>query len=117
MFLVFSIVLFLNNPVFAQARGGQGGGGADVPTPEFLLGQIMSFRSHIDEKDSLGETPLIYATKLGEFEVVNLLLDKQADGKITDNEGKKAIDYMEPPNEYSETYYIRTYWRLHFACR
>lgn len=46
-------------------------------------------------KDDRGETPLIIASRIGYFDVINLLLTNGADPRITNSNGKKAFDFAQ----------------------
>jgi len=47
----------------------------------------------MDVQDSVGNTPLFYAVRLNNIQIVSLLLKKEADPRIKDKKGHKAIDY------------------------
>ena len=55
---------------------------------------LISRLGDINAKDVYGRTPLIYAAENGHMEMICVLLFKFADPDISDNKGKKAIDYV-----------------------
>ncbi|MDR3076942.1 MAG: hypothetical protein LBU26_06540, partial [Synergistaceae bacterium] len=68
--------------------------------------------------DIAGRTALRWAAELNENpEVISLLLENGADAAITDNDGKKAIDYMRVPDENASGEYKSAYQRLKNASK
>ena len=55
---------------------------------------LISRLGDINAKDVYGRTPLICAAENGHMEMICVLLFKFADPDISDNKGKKAIDYV-----------------------
>jgi ankyrin repeat protein len=55
---------------------------------------LLSRGANIDTCDSEGLTPLLSATKNGDWEMVQLLLGENADASITDQSGQSAIHFV-----------------------
>ncbi|MDF2931398.1 MAG: ankyrin repeat protein [Chryseobacterium sp.] len=58
-----------------------------------LAQKLLDNKSDINKADSHGATPLIFATKLGNVDMVKLLIKYKAEKNIIDNEGKTAFEY------------------------
>lgn len=58
-----------------------------------LTQKLLDNKSDINTTDSQGTTPLIFASKLGNTEMVKLLLKYHADKNIKDKQGNTAFEY------------------------
>lgn len=58
-----------------------------------LTQKLLDHKSYINTMDSQGTTPLIFASKLGNTEMVKLLLKYNADKNIKDKQGNTAFEY------------------------
>ncbi|MDF2552815.1 MAG: ankyrin repeat protein [Chryseobacterium sp.] len=58
-----------------------------------LAQKLLDNKSDINKADSNGTTPLIFATKLGNVDMVKLLIKYKAEKNIIDKEGKTAFEY------------------------
>lgn len=50
----------------------------------------------VNDRDAFGNTPLHYACKRGDIEVIEFLLKKGADPNVENNEGKTPLFYLNP---------------------
>jgi hypothetical protein len=71
-----------NTMLHAAALKGQ------LEVAQYLVGQP---NIAIDARDKVGSTPLMLAAGAGQVDVVKLLLDKGADYKLQNNDGKSAL--------------------------
>ena len=55
--------------------------------------ELIEHQADINKADAVGTTPLIFATKLGNVEMIKLLLKYKANKALKDNEGKTAFEY------------------------
>ncbi|UFH33664.1 ankyrin repeat domain-containing protein [Chryseobacterium sp. C-71] len=58
-----------------------------------LAQKLLDNKSDINKADSQGTTPLIFAAKLGNVDMVKLLIKYKAEKSIIDKEGKTAFEY------------------------
>jgi ankyrin repeat protein len=58
-----------------------------------LTQKLLDNKSDVNTMDSQGTTPLIFASKLGNTEMVKLLLKYNADKNIKDKQGNTAFEY------------------------
>ncbi|MCY0978867.1 ankyrin repeat domain-containing protein [Chryseobacterium wangxinyae] len=58
-----------------------------------LAQKLLDNKSDINRADSNGTTPLIFAAKLGNIDMVKLLQKYKAEKQTKDNEGKTAFEY------------------------
>ena len=65
---------------------------------------LLENGANIDARDNTGDTPLINAAVKDSPKHIFLLLDRGADAGITNNDGKKALDYLSEskPDEVDE---------------
>jgi len=54
---------------------------------------LVNYKAKVNEKDSNGTTPLIYATLFSHNEIAKLLVEKGGDPTIKDNTGQSALTY------------------------
>ena len=63
---------------------------------------LISRTGDINSKDIYGRTPLMCAAENGHLDIICVLLFYYADPNITDNNGKKAIDYIKLGNNIND---------------
>ena len=63
---------------------------------------LISRTGDINSKDIYGRTPLMCAAENGHLNIICVLLFYYADPNITDNNGKKAIDYIKLGNNIND---------------
>ncbi len=68
---------------------------AVTPEGKHNLDILVSFGANIDAQRSSGETPMVYAAGLGQFDVVYKLLKLGADHSISNKLGKDLVDMIE----------------------
>jgi ankyrin repeat protein len=76
------------------------------------LSLLLRNGADVNAKDDRGVTALMAVATRKSPEAISLLLENGADAAITDNEGKKAIDYMIVPDENSSDEHKSAYQRL-----
>ncbi|MDG1228212.1 MAG: ankyrin repeat domain-containing protein, partial [Polaribacter sp.] len=59
------------------------------------------------EKDCPGKTPLMYAVKYGQLEMVKYLVNKGAKITTETSRGKTALDYAEKYDQYEIAEYLK----------
>lgn len=64
---------------------------------------LLQKGAQVDMRDSIGRTPLSYAAKNLQEQIVKLLIEYGADPTIKDNESKDAFDYLKESGIWDET--------------
>ena len=67
-----------------------------------IIQLLISRTGDINSKDIYGRTPLMCAAENGHLDIICVLLFYYADPNITDNNGKKAIDYIKLGNNIND---------------
>ena len=72
---------------------------------------LLDYFADIDTQDAQGTTPLIWATKMNNIELVKLLLDNFASIGVKDDDGKTAQDWAKKKG-YNDIFHLLSFNHL-----
>lgn len=64
-----------------------------VPSDEALVRQLVEAGAHVNDPNSFGETPLMYAAAFADEALVEYLLRHGADPRLVNNDGESALHF------------------------
>lgn len=63
-----------------------------------FVDKLIQLGSEINRVDSKGKSPLMHASQMGHSEIVQLLIERNANGSLRDNEGRTCTQYAQEKN-------------------